>query len=246
MFAEVLARVGTALLDGTAPDGKAYWSKRYWDRAQAEDSFLGPHFLIQKSSVAEMIAAHAPDVETVIEFCCGTGEFSMIAAERTAARQITALDISAHALEQARRRVKHDGLRLVQGDFWTDHGLAPAQLVMCLDAIHHLGTMEDVLRRLMTFVEPGGLLIGNVWTGDRFHEFERIRYGRAKHLVRTLGFFWTALLIKFSGARLKTGSYRTQLRTNDAVASALRQVSDEVVALDRQPYFTSFVCRRAR
>ena len=245
MFAELLARSGNTLLNGVAPDGKDYWAKRFWDRDGAEEHpELREHFLAQKDAVAELIEEYGTGVERVLEFCCGTGEFTRIAAERTPVRTITALDISAQGLERARARVKHDDARFVQGDFWADNGLQPTELVVCVDAIHHLGNLEDVLARLRSFLEPDGVLIGNVWTADHFHEFERIRYGPVDHLRRTAAFFGTAAMIRFSGGRLKAGAYRTQLRRSADAVAVLNKLFGQVLTVEKQRYFTSFACRR--
>jgi SAM-dependent methyltransferase len=245
MLAELIARSGNVLLDGVAPEGRDYWARRFWDRDSAEEHpRLREHFLAQKHSVAELIGEYGSGIENVLEFCCGTGEFTRITAERTAARTITAVDISAHALQYALARVKHDDVRLIQGDFWADNGLKPTKLVLCIDAIHHLGDLREVLERLRSFVAPGGVLIGNLWTADNFHEFERIRYGRLAHLRRTAAFFGAAAVIRLSGGRLKAGAYRTQLRESANATAVLHQVFSEVVVVQRQRYFMSFVCRR--
>lgn len=245
MFAELLARSGNTLLNGVAPDGRDYWAKRFWDRDRAEEHLeLREHFLAQKTAISELIGEYGTGVERILEFCCGTGEFTRIAAERTSARTIIALDISAQGLERARARVDHGDVRFVQGDFWADHDLAPTELVMCIDAIHHLGNLEDVLARLRSFVKPGGVLIGNLWTADHFHEFERIRYGRVNHLRRTAAFFGTAAMIRFSGGRLKAGAYRTQLRRSADAVAVLHKLFSEVLAVQQNRYFTSFGCRR--
>lgn len=244
MIAEMLARSGRTLLDGVPPDGRKYWAARFWDREGAEQHpLLREHFLRQKDTIAGYLDSYGGEVGTVLEFACGTGEFTDLAAQRTPARSITALDISEQGLERVRRRVRHDGLRLVLGDFWADHGLAPADLVLCVDAIHHLGDVRQVLTRLRSFTAPGGLFIGNLWTRDNFHDFERARYGRFNHLRRTTGFFTTALAIRASGGRLRTGAYRTQLVSSAEGTQVLRDVFGEVLAVDVHPYFMSFVAR---
>ena len=183
MIAEMLARTGRTLLDGVPPDGRRYWAARFWDRENAErHPLLREHFLSQKETIAGYLDAYGQRAERVLEFACGTGEFTALTAEHTPARSITALDISPQALDIVRGRVRHDDLSLVLGDFWQDHGLGTADLVLCVDAIHHLGDVRQVLTRLRSFVTPGGTFIGNLWTGDNFHEFGRRRYGRRGHL----------------------------------------------------------------
>lgn len=243
MLAEALARTGRVILRDVPPDGRSYWQARYWDRDSAErHAVLGPEFLLQRSSVEQLLKKYGADADRVLEFACGTGEFTKMIAELDPA-ELVALDISRAGLDITKSKVSHAGLRLVQGDFWADHKLGQADLVVCVDAIHHLGDVRQVLARLKTFVKPGGLLIGNVWTSDNFHEFGRKRYGTIEHLARTAMFLGTAMMIRFSGGRLKTGSYRTQLRTSSEVISLLDDVFDEVVDTAVERYFTAFACR---
>jgi SAM-dependent methyltransferase len=243
MLAELLARSGQAVLRDVAPDGRRYWGTRFWDRDAAErHPVLAPEFLRQKETIGQHLGRAGGEATRVLEFACGTGVFTALAASLTPAKQIVALDISAQALRIARGRVEHDNLTLIEGDFWADHDLGTADLVLCVDAIHHLGGVRRVLERLGSFMTPGGVLIGNVWTADNYHEFQRKRYGALGHLGRTAGFLATAVLIRASGGRLRTGAYRTQLVSARQVQDILRSTFAEVYAVS-EPYFISFVCR---
>ncbi|MFI9388401.1 class I SAM-dependent methyltransferase [Kutzneria sp. NPDC052558] len=244
MLAELLAQSGKSILTGIPPNGKDYWAARFWDRESAEQHpLLRGDFLRQKETIANFLRDHGGGAERVLEFACGTGEFTALAAEHTKAQEITALDISAEGLRRAGERVRHDNLRLVQGDFWADNGLGTSDLVMCVDAIHHLGDVTEVLTRLRTFVRPGGTLIGNLWTADHFHEFQRKRYGAVEHLRRTAAFFGTAVMIRASGGRLKTGAYRTQLVRSEQALAILHSVFPKVVQVRTEKYFMGFVCK---
>ncbi|MET9078415.1 class I SAM-dependent methyltransferase [Streptomyces sp. NPDC004232] len=244
MLAELLARSGRALLEGFPPDGREYWAARFWDRAAAEQHVqLRPEFLTQKETIAELLRTYGQKAKSVIEVACGTGAFTAMAAELTPAVEITAIDISAEGLARTAQRVRHDGLKLVEGDFWDDQDVAQADLVQCLDAIHHLGDLRQVLTRLRSMMKPGGILIGNLWTGDNFHEFQRKRYGVTGHLTRTASFLGTALIIRASAGRFKTGAYRTQLTRSDEAVAILQSVFDEVMEVRKERYFMGFACR---
>jgi ubiquinone/menaquinone biosynthesis C-methylase UbiE len=244
MIAELLARTGRTVIGDIPPDGRDYWAARYWDRDTHEQHpLLRADFLKQKETIARYLADYAGDVKEITEIACGTGEFTRLAAELTPAERITAVDISVEGLKRTKERVKHPNLRLIHGDFWKDQGIAQTEVVMCLDAIHHLGDVKQVLTRLRSFVKPGGTFIGNLWTLDNFHEFQRQRYGKAEHLRRTAGYLGTALIVRASGGRLKTGAYRTQLITNKEALAILNEVFDEVVEFTVEPYFTGFVCK---
>jgi SAM-dependent methyltransferase len=248
VLAETMARAGQSLIGGTPPDGRKYWSARFWDRDSAEaHPVLADDFLKQKETIADYLATYAATAAESIEFACGTGEFTRLTIENTAVTSMTAVDISAHAIEIAKTRAIHPNLRFVQGDFWADQtlpeGSAPADLVVCVDAIHHLGDVREVLTRLKTFVKPGGIFIGNVFTSDNFHDFERRRYGTAEHFRRTASFLATAFLIKASRGKLYTGAHRTQLLPSASTEAALADIFAEVLEVSVDPYFTAFACR---
>jgi SAM-dependent methyltransferase len=239
-----MARAGQNLIGNIPPNGKNYWAARFWDRDSAErHPVLASQFLRQKDTIAKYLQTYGAQAQTSIEFACGTGEFTRLTAANTPVRQMTALDISPQAIEMAAQRAGRDDVRFIQGDFWADHGLAPADLVVCVDAIHHLGDVSNVLRHLHSYVKPGGVFIGNVFTLDNFHEFERIRYGGLEHLWRTSLFFGTAALIRLTGGRLYSGSHRTQLRPSAETEQFLSDIFAEVLDVSVDPYFTAFAAR---
>lgn len=244
MLAELLANVGQRAVADIPPDGRDYWAARFWDRDAAErHDLLAPDFRKQKDVISDYLCAYGTEARRVLEFACGTGEFTRLTAELTNTEEIVALDISEQGLAKTRAKVGHSGLRLVQGDFWGDHDLEPADLVVCVDAIHHLGDVRDVLERLRGFVAPGGVFIGNAVIADHFHEFGRKRYGTVRHLFRTAWFCTTAVLRRASGGRLNTGAYRTQLRHSAQIQRMLGETFTDVLAVQVDPYFMAFACR---
>ncbi len=245
MLAELLVRSGLRLLRDYSPQGQSYWAARYWDRDAAEQQpEIGDHYRSAKAEVAMLIERYARDVDSVLEVACGTGEFTRVLRERSNAKAITALDISARALEIAASRVRDDRVTFVEGDIWKADDLGTFDVVICIDAIHHLGNVQDALARLKTFLRPGGVLIGNLWTLDRYHDLQQRRYGRLRHLGSSVMFLWTALLIRLSGGRLRTGYYRTHLLPGNQVGPVLRSQFDDVLHLERRPqHFVAFACQ---
>jgi len=245
MLAEMMARAGNLILGDIPPQGKDYWAARFWDRDAAEaNSVIGAHYAVQTQEVADLMRCYAADADRVLEFCCGTGMFTKMAADLTSAAEIVALDISAEGLERTRARVDDPRLRLVHGDFWANHDLGTADLVMCMDAIHHLGHPRDALVRLRSFMAPGGVLIGSLWTLDNFHELQRHRYGQIAHLRETARFLGSAVAIRASGGRWRADAYRTRLLPASQVEPLLRSVFGKVLFVSaKQRHFTAFACR---
>jgi SAM-dependent methyltransferase len=245
MIAEQFERFGSKIVAGYPPDGRSYWAARFWDRdAAEEDPIIGDHYRAQKKAIGEMMTRHGATADRILEFACGTGEFTNMAAALTGAKEIVAVDISAAGLERARQRVEHDNLRLIQGDFWADHDLGQAPFVMCIDAIHHLGDVRAVLRRLKSFMAPDGIFIGNLWTADHFHEFQRQRYGNLEHTTRCAMFLASTVLIRASrGKHFRPASYRTQLLHSEDIPDILADTFSQTIEICQDRYFTGFACR---
>jgi SAM-dependent methyltransferase len=246
MLAELMARTGNRILGEIPPNGKDYWASRFWDRDAAEaHPSIRPHYDVQTEEVANLFRRYGSDADRVLEFCCGTGLFTKQAHDLTPAKEVVALDISTEGLKRTRARVGDSPrLKTVHGDFWADHNLGTAPLVVCMDAIHHLGHPKLVLERLKTFMAPGATFIGSLWTLDNFHELQRYRYGRFAHLSQTAKFLGSAVAIRATGGRLRSDYYRTRLVENHQVEPLLHEVFSEVLFVSpKKHHFTAFACK---
>lgn len=160
---------------------------------------------------------------------------------------MTALDVSQSALDEAARRAADanygDVIRVRVGDFWSAESTCwcgrPFDVVMCMDAIHHLGRLPHVIAQLQRLAGARGLTIGDVWTRDNFGEFQRARRGAVEHTLASLRFAVGAAMV---ASRLRS--------TSDAVRSDLREADDVVAeivsvwpsaAVDRSRYWVRFV-----
>lgn len=244
MLAEACIRVGSALLGRRPPDGRAYWSQRYWDREEVTATAgLVEHFT-QHNKVVEEMLRWLPAPMQVAEIACGTGKFTSMAAKTWPQAHITAIDISPQAIAITRN---HPELASVDvtlrcADFW-QATLPPSDVVFCFDAIHHLGDVQTVLTVLRSLVNEGGALVGNVWTLDHYHEFGRYRYGRLGHLRGSVVFLAAAALTWASRGRFASTRYRTQLVTGAQVERMLRALFP-IADVRHLRFHTVFVAQR--
>lgn len=244
MLAELLANSGIRILGNLPPNGKKFWAERFWDRAEAEqDPLLSKYYLEEKEDLLGLIKRYAADSERLLEICCGSGEFLQFVLDLTDVKELVGVDVSPHALKRAADAVQHDGLHLIEGDFWDDGlRLGTADFVLCVDSLQHLGNTREVLERFRSFLRPGGVFIGNVWTLDNFHELELRRYGRKEHLIRSAKFFGSAVAIRASFGRLRSDSYRTKLARQSEFEATVRDVFPKVHEVTHHRYHTSFAC----
>lgn len=244
MLAEAMVEFGQWLIKDYPPEGRSYWAARFWDRTGVETTpVVSNDLTVKQEQISSYVTRYGKDAQRAIEFSCGTGAFTKSLVGLTSAPAILAVDISAHALAVARQEVQDPRLRFVQGDFWADLGLGTADLVMCMNAIHHMGRVADVIEHLTTFVAPGGVLIGNVWTRDHYHEFQRAVHGPLRHLARSSLFLANAVSMRATGGRVRWASYRTQLLPARRIEAILRDVTPEVIEVARTRYFVTFACR---
>jgi len=178
--------------------------------------------LLQRETIARLLGTYAADAERVLEFTRGTGEFTRLAAGRTGAKQITVVDISGDRPRRTRVPVRDD-VELVRGDFWADLGVGRSDVIVCVDAIHHLGDLRQVLERLKTFVSPGGILVGSVRIADNLPRLQRPLSGALAHLRRT-------------------GAYRVWLVPSADALAILHDVFEPVIEVRVENHFMGFVC----
>lgn len=98
----------------------------------------------------------------VLEVGCGVGAQTVAIARRSPGARITAIDVSAPSLTQARRRIRAAGFgdrvafRLVDVHRLPDDAAEPVDHVLVCFVLEHLPDPMEVLRLLRRLVRPGG------------------------------------------------------------------------------------------
>lgn len=242
MIAESAIKLGSRIAGDRVTGATAYWRNRYWDRDEAESSpRLGPEYVEERGRVTRLISEFGKPGMSAIDLACGTGAFSSALLE-TRIGSLQAVDVSPHALSLARKRIGADRrVSFTEGDFWSLTPPHPADLVVCIDALHHLGMPADVLPRIRSLAHPGAYVIGNYWTSDHFHEFSRIRHGRLKHGIWSIEFLLAALFARAS--RTHPGQLRTAWLGRREIEESLRGTFSEIECIEPSRYFLTFVAK---
>lgn len=169
----------------------AHWDRRFDDEASAERR--AAHYalaspLYQAHAVNPAFSTDGTDwVEWVRRTCCptrplermlvlgcGLGDGLLDFARRGIAHKLHGIDVSAIAIEQARRTAASEALdervTFQVGDFHVC-ALEPGHFdaVLMVMSLHHALDLDAVLARVRSALVPGGLLIANEYVGpDRW------------------------------------------------------------------------------
>jgi SAM-dependent methyltransferase len=249
----VIARLTVAagqrlLLNGFhAPRG--HWAQRVWDGDRAEaHAVLGPAYVAERERIGALLTDSVPRLEpswNAVDVAAGTGRYTRVLLDAGAAA-VTAVDVSPESLAVLAERVA-DPARVTT--LCADVFAAPSpgldarfDVVLCCDAIHHLGPLPAVLIRLRELATPGGLLIGDVWTADHFHEFQLARRGQVEHALASVRFLGAAAVNRLL-RRPVMNAARSQLLPAARVRELLREALGPQVQLNTSRYWVSFTAR---
>lgn len=94
----------------------------------------------------------------VVDLGCGTGDLTLVLAERWPSAHVTGVDSSKEMIEEATRRPAPERVRFELADLaeWTS--ASPVDAIISNAALHWLPDHATLLRRLVTLVAPGGVI----------------------------------------------------------------------------------------
>lgn len=102
---------------------------------------------------------------SVLEVGCGTGNFTLLLAE--SGRRVTAFDLNADYVEQARKRfASASNVQVHCADATTAEWTETFDSVVLLDVLEHIEADTDFLNRLRRALKPDGRLILKVPAGS--------------------------------------------------------------------------------
>lgn len=127
--------------------------------------------------------------KSVLDLCCGTGQFAAIALDR--GYRVTGIDLSPHMLHHARANCAGHAAAgtatFVEGDVRTFTVPAPFDLaVATYDALNHLSSYDDLaaaFRAVHAAVAPGGTFIFDLNTRKRLQQWTGVMVTDTEELM---------------------------------------------------------------
>jgi cyclopropane fatty-acyl-phospholipid synthase-like methyltransferase len=96
----------------------------------------------------------------LLDIACGAGYGShLLVTTNDNIDSITAVDVSADAIDYARQRYSHDKITFIQQDAFTFSSDRMYHTVISLETIEHLPDPQRFARKLCEWLSPGGVLI---------------------------------------------------------------------------------------
>lgn len=172
-----------------------YWRhRRVWDRWRVEsfETNTRNEHIRQRQLTIEAVRSFTQTDLRILDLCCGTGKVSADLLPLQAVREVVALDISTQALGVLTEKLADHNdrakLTVVHADFMGE--IAPAigefDVIICLDALHHLPNLSDALQRITKLLAPGGCFIGNFLPYESLATHVSAKKGRAHFLYGNL------------------------------------------------------------
>jgi len=235
-----LHQIGEHFYYRSPPAAVTFWQTRCWDRAVAErHPRLGLAYREQTSQISKWIKRLNVKDGKCLDLASGTGTFARVLSMSTDGSRIEALDVSSNALKSL--AANYSDITTVETDFWVFIPSSAYDLIVCVDAIHHLGYVEDVIGKITELLDKNGILVANLWTADNFDEFQVMRYGRLGHFYRMVRF--AVMGIVHAYLKKKSVSYRTHFVLAKQIRPLLQRHFHDIKYLEHQRYFSTFVCQ---
>ncbi len=143
---------------------KQKWNEEMYSRFPTKNAYENKSFIVrfieEKRVKTVLNFADIQNSDKVIEIGCEGG---YLLKKMLFAQEIIGLDIARNALEDAKRDIKSDKVKLVCADasnvpfedFYFDK-------VICSQTLEHLGNPEKVIAEMFRIVKPGGAIIVSV------------------------------------------------------------------------------------
>lgn len=258
LLPRLFERLGCALktVRSLPETAKCHWERRVWDRWYVEDNEGGnrPVHRRQRLNTIRVVSELPHREMRVLDLGCGTGKVSLGLVELENVRKVIGLDINKTALKMSLSRlypfIHADRFQAVNadiGDCEKNLELGRFEVVVCLDVLHHLHNIEDVLTCVANMMDQQSVFIGNFLSKERSVYHLARKSGIFGLVIRALPglFFWLPCLPdSWKKTAAKKGYYNIALLTGDQVKELLAE-NFTITKFESGDYHW-FVCKKNR
>ncbi len=183
-------------------DSEEYWIITTWDRFRELDRvpfIVKEEFLHQEKlllyAMTRIITDNDRTTVNILDLGCGTGRLAWLLLEGFKDRiHLTLLDLNPHTLEIAKNNLSmFSNVKFIQGNFYYVNELVEQKMdvIICMEIFHHVCHLDKLLGSIASTLKSNGVLIGNVFSVEKYKEWDLKKYGLMKSLQRR-GLSWLA------------------------------------------------------
>lgn len=149
------------------PPIRARASKLVFDVADSRPDWC-EHYTIER------YLKHLIPVDRALSICCGFGSIERYLARQKVAKRITGIDIAPGAIEAARQRAAAEGFDNIDYQVANlnliELTAGAYQLIWANGALHHVESLESLVRALHASLTPEGILVANEYVGPNYQQ----------------------------------------------------------------------------
>jgi len=153
--------------------------------ANSYDNYAKVQAEVARRLAAKLPEAHKkPQIKTILEVGCGTGNFTSMLAAGYPAAKIVALDFSPEMIAIARNKTSTPNIEFIcaEGEFFLQNGLEKSfDLVVSNGSLQWFSNINKALDNISRILTPGGSMFCSIFGPESLKEL-----GEGLHAIQTL------------------------------------------------------------
>lgn len=163
-----------------------FWQNNNWDRygelgkvpIETRNEFLRQEELTVQA--VKQFGCSGNEL-TVLDLACGTGRIAASIVKATKGNAfLTLVDSNLSTLDLAKYNLRNcSKVNFVCANA-LDIGnqyIEAFDVVVCLDFLHHVSNVPEFINSVSRSIKPGGIMIGNAFSKEKYIEWDRLKYG---------------------------------------------------------------------
>jgi ubiquinone/menaquinone biosynthesis C-methylase UbiE len=240
-------------------DSDEYWAVTTWDRFKEHSRvplIVKAEFLNQEQlmieAISSVIANNDNTTINILDLGCGPGRLAQQILDRFQDNiHVTLVDINNQTLEEAKANLSlYKNVSFIQGSFYDINELVEHEIhiIICMEIFHHVYNLCTLLESIANTLRANGILIGNVFSADKYKEWDSKKYGFMKSMQRRSVNWFTTKIYHFCPGKVRKFIRRAGLARIEPIRSdeMLSLLSRHFSIIDTdQGYYLWFCARKS-